>query len=176
MTPGLRKFALTAHITASVGWLGAVIAYLVLAAGPVVDPDIRVARAAYPAMELLVRSVIVPLSLAALATGVAQSLITAWGLARHYWVLAKLLLNALATALLLLYAPSIERTAAIAAKAALSDAEVSMLRSPAHVIHAGGALVLLLAATALAVYKPRGRVAGLSGGRRGPRRDPSRAR
>ena len=28
MTPSLRKFALTAHIILSVGWLGAVVAYL----------------------------------------------------------------------------------------------------------------------------------------------------
>jgi hypothetical protein len=27
MTPGLRKFALTAHVTSSVGWLGAVAAF-----------------------------------------------------------------------------------------------------------------------------------------------------
>jgi hypothetical protein len=31
MTPGLRKFALTTHVTSSVGWLGAVGAFL---AGP----------------------------------------------------------------------------------------------------------------------------------------------
>jgi len=31
MTPRFNKFALTAHITFSVGWLGAVIAYLALA-------------------------------------------------------------------------------------------------------------------------------------------------
>jgi hypothetical protein len=31
MTPGLRKFALTAHIASSVGWLGAAVAYLALA-------------------------------------------------------------------------------------------------------------------------------------------------
>jgi hypothetical protein len=28
MTPRLRKLALTAHVTSSVGWLGAVVAYL----------------------------------------------------------------------------------------------------------------------------------------------------
>jgi hypothetical protein len=31
MTPRLRKFALTAHVTSSVGWLGAVAAFLALA-------------------------------------------------------------------------------------------------------------------------------------------------
>ncbi len=32
MTPGLRKFARTAHVTSSVGWLGAVAGFLALAA------------------------------------------------------------------------------------------------------------------------------------------------
>jgi hypothetical protein len=31
MSPALRKFALTAHITSSVGWLGSVIGFLALA-------------------------------------------------------------------------------------------------------------------------------------------------
>jgi hypothetical protein len=30
LTDGLRKFILTAHVTTSVGWLGAVVAYLFL--------------------------------------------------------------------------------------------------------------------------------------------------
>ena len=30
MRPGIRKFALTLHITLSVGWIGAVLAYLLL--------------------------------------------------------------------------------------------------------------------------------------------------
>jgi hypothetical protein len=39
----------------------------------------------------------------------------------------------------------------------LSSADLGLLRSPTAVVHAGLALLLLLAATALAVYKPRGR-------------------
>ena len=31
MTPGLRKFVLTSHVTSSVSWLGAVAAFLALA-------------------------------------------------------------------------------------------------------------------------------------------------
>ena len=50
-------------------------------------------RAAYPAMELAARFVIVPLAFASLLTGVIQSLGTPWGLFRHYWVLVKLLLT-----------------------------------------------------------------------------------
>ena len=42
MTPGLRKFALTTHVTSSVGWLGAVGAFLALAiAGVVIVRELR---------------------------------------------------------------------------------------------------------------------------------------
>jgi hypothetical protein len=47
--------------------------------------------------------VLVPLSLASLLTGLVQSLGTPWGLFRHYWVLFKLLINVLATIVLLMY-------------------------------------------------------------------------
>ena len=48
-------------------------------------------RAAFLAMESIGWFVIVPLSLAALPTGLVQSLGTEWGLFRHCWMLAKFL-------------------------------------------------------------------------------------
>jgi hypothetical protein len=41
-------------------------------------------RAAYLAMELIARFVIIPLAFASLLTGLIQSLGTPWGLFRHY--------------------------------------------------------------------------------------------
>ena len=46
MTPGLRKFALTVHVTASVGWIGAVIAFLALVVAAMTSQDVQVVRAA----------------------------------------------------------------------------------------------------------------------------------
>ena len=97
MTPGLRKFALTSHVTSSVSWLGAVAAFLVLAVAGLSSRDDETVRAAYIAMHLTTWFVIVPLSLAALLTGLVQSLGTTWGLFRHYWIATKLLLTVLAT-------------------------------------------------------------------------------
>ena len=51
MTPGLRKFALTTHVTSSVGWLGAVGAFLALAIAGVGSEDAQIVRAAYLAMH-----------------------------------------------------------------------------------------------------------------------------
>jgi hypothetical protein len=52
MTSGLRKFALTTHVTSSVGWLGAVGAFLALAIAGVGSEDAQIVRAAYLAMHL----------------------------------------------------------------------------------------------------------------------------
>ena len=57
----------------------------------------------------------IPLAFASLLTGLIQSLGTSWGLARHYWVLAKLLINVVTTTVLLLYLPTFAAMAAVAA-------------------------------------------------------------
>ena len=156
MPPRLRTFALTAHVTFSVGWLGAVAAFLALAVAGLVSQDAETVRGAYLVMELTGWFVLVPLSIASLLTGLVQALGTPWGLFRHYWVLAKLLVNLFATVVLLIYMGTLDSFAAAAAETSFSSSDLSELRSPSPVLHAGLALLLLLVATTLAVYKPRG--------------------
>ncbi|MGI8554260.1 MAG: hypothetical protein ACR2PL_26255 [Dehalococcoidia bacterium] len=156
MTPGLRKFMLTLHITSSIGWAGAVAGFLVLAVTGVTSQDVQLVRAADLAMELITRFVIVPLAFAALLTGLVQSLGTPWGLFRHYWVLVKLLLTLFATIVLLLKTQLIDYLAGVAGKTTLSTADLGMLRSSELVGHAAGGLVVLLVAAVLSVYKPWG--------------------
>jgi hypothetical protein len=152
MTPRLRKFVLTAHITISVGWLGAILGFLVLAVAGLTSSEVQTIRASYLTMELLGWYALVPLSLASLLTGILQSLGTKWGLFRHYWVLFKLLINIIATVVLLLYMQTLSYLADIAAGTTLPSDTLRL--SP--VLHASAALLLLLVATALSVYKPRG--------------------
>ena len=83
MTAHLSKFALTAHIISSVGWFGAVAAFLVLSVAGRTSQDAEVVRSSYLAMNLIGLFVIVPLSLAALLTGLIQSLGTHWGTGRN---------------------------------------------------------------------------------------------
>ena len=156
MTPRLRKLALTAHVTSSVGWVGAVVGFLALAVAALTSQDAQLVRAAYLAMELTGWFVLLPLAVASLLTGLIQSLGTKWGLFRHYWVLAKLLINVFATVVLLLYTQTLEFFADVAAETTSSGAVPRELRSPSAVLHSGLALSLLLLATVLAVYKPRG--------------------
>lgn len=152
MAPPVRKFALTAHVVSSVGWLGAVVVFLGLSIAGMTSQNLETVRAAYLAMESIGLFVLVPFSLASLLTGLVQSLGTKWGLVRHYWILAKLLINVVASLILLLYTQTLASLAEIAS----ANGDLGMLRSPSPLLHAVAGIVLLLAAAALSVYKPRG--------------------
>jgi Na+/phosphate symporter len=155
MAPRLRKFALTAHVTCSVGLLGAIAAFLALALPGLTNQDAQIVRAAYLAMEMIARFVIVPLAFAALLTGLIQSLGTPWGLFQHYWVLIKLLLTVFATSVLLVKMELISYAARLAAETTLSRADLRAAGIQL-VVHAAGGLVVLLVPSVLSVYKPPG--------------------
>jgi hypothetical protein len=155
MTPALRKLALTTHVTASVGWIGALAVFLAHALASLLSRDEQMVRAASVAMGLTAWFVILPLSLATVATGLVQARGTAWGLFRHYWILFKLLLTAIATSVLLLKLAPISYLADVAAETILPSADLIGLRT-SLVIHAGGGLLVLLAAVTLAICKPAG--------------------
>ena len=153
MSPCLRKFALTVHVTTTVGWLGAVVAFLGLAVVGLTNQDAQTVRGAYLVMEPTAWFVLVPLAFASLLTGIVQSLGTTWGLFRHYWVLFKLLITVFATIVLLIY---IETLSLMADLASDPSADLGAVRDDSPLVHTVLALLLLLVATALAVFKPRG--------------------
>jgi hypothetical protein len=155
LTPRLRKVALTAHVTFSVGWLGAVVAYLALAIAGLTSQEAPLVRAAYPAMDLIGWFVIVPLSFAALLSGLVQSLGTEWGLFRHYWIAAKLVLTVGAITVLLLHLPAVSRMSGMAAQTTLFPADFVTPRVQL-IVHAGGGLLVLLVIATLSVVKPWG--------------------
>jgi len=154
MKPRLRKFALTAHIVFSVGWLGAVAGFLALAIAGLTSQDTQLARAAYLAMGLIAKFVIVPLNLASLLTGLVQSLGTKWGLFRHYWILVKFIITFLSTLVLQVHMQPISLLAGVAAETTLSNADRGLQIQ--LVVAAGASLLVLIVNTTLAVYKPRG--------------------
>jgi hypothetical protein len=156
VSPRLRKFALTAHVVSSVGWLGAVAAFLVLAVAGLTRDDPEILRGIYVGMALLTWWVIVPLCAASLLTGILQGLGTPWGLLRHYWVLVKLILTVIATVVLAVRLGDIRFLGEQAADAGLTNTGFRDERAT-MVVHAGGGLLVLLAATILAIFKPPGR-------------------
>jgi hypothetical protein len=145
-----RKVVLTAHVVSSVGWLGAVVAYLALDVAAVTGGDVQLVRAAYLGMDVIVRYAIVPFALASVLIGIVNALGTPWGLFRHYWVLLKLLFTVLATTVLLAETKTISYLAEIAR----SGADPREL--PGTLPHSIGGLMVLVITTILSVYKPRG--------------------
>ena len=134
MTPSLRKLALTTHVVLSVGWLGAVVAYLALAIGGLASQSGQMVRTAYLSMEFLGRYVIVPFSLATLLAGLVESLGTQWGLFRHWWVLVKFVLTTGATIVLLRHMPAVTHMSGVAEQTILSTSDFRGLRVGIHAI------------------------------------------
>jgi hypothetical protein len=152
MSAPVRKFALTAHLTFSLGWIGAVVAYLALGIAAEISQDVPTVRAAWIGMELTGWYVIVPLALVSLLTGVVMALGTKWGLFRHYWVLFSLVLTVFATVVLLLHMPTVSSQAEVARHA--DSARLDALGG--DFLHPGIGLVILLVVQVMNVYKPPG--------------------
>ena len=154
MPPRLRKLALATHLTCSVGWIGAVGAYLTLDLTAAFSQDPQQVRAAWLAMGLVVSAAIVPLALASLVTGIVMSLGTKWGLFRHWWVLISLVLTVFAALILLSEAALVRQFADVAADPTTSRDQ--LLGLPSTLLHSVGGLLVLLVVQVLNVYKPQG--------------------
>jgi hypothetical protein len=152
LTGRARKAMLTGHVLASVGWLGAVASFAALSIVALVSTDAVTVRGAYVVMEQAGWWVMLPLSAASLVTGIVQGLGTRWGVLRHYWVVVKLVINVVATVVLVMYM----HTLVALADDAVAAADPASVASPSPIVHAGGALVLLVCATILSIYKPVG--------------------
>lgn len=169
---GPRRALLVAHVVSSVGWLGADLVLLVLAVTGLTTGDAELARACYAAIGVFVPTLLVPLTLLALATGVALAAGTRWGLLRHYWVLVKLgITAALTVAVYLALRP---QAAGVAVEAAapgsaqrflerIGDVPVDLIFPPVV------STAALLFATVLSVYKPWGTTRWARRGQRGAR-------
>lgn len=151
----LRKFTLLLHIASSVGWLGAVIPYLALATASLIAKDTTTAQSVYPSLAIIGWFVLFPLSLAAFLSGLVESLTTPWGLFRHWWIVAKLGLTVLSTAILLKHLAFVSQCAQMARAGQLSSADLHAMGTRLF-IHPFGGLIALFVVTALSVFKPRG--------------------
>lgn len=152
MSPAARKFVLAAHLTVSVGWIGALLAYLGLGVAAASSGDAQTIRAAWIAMEITGWYVIVPLAVASLITGIVIALGTRWGLLRNYWVIFSLALTSFSVAVLVFHMPTVSSNAAVA-----RDADRVHLESlGGDLAHPSIGLVVLIAILVLNLYKPRG--------------------
>jgi hypothetical protein len=154
MPPRLRKIVLAVHLACSVGWIGAVIGYIVLDAAVALSSETATVRAALISMGLIASRAIVPLAIASLLTGLVMSLGTPWGLFRYWWVVISLVLTLIAVGVLVVEATVIARLAEMAADPRVSDDQLRRL--PGTLLHSVGGMAVLLVIQVLNVYKPRG--------------------
>lgn len=154
MSSSARRLMLAIHVAVSVGWIGALAAFVVLAVVGQLAQDANIRQSAYLAMDIINRFVIVPAALISVLTGIVQSLGTSWGLFRHYWVLFKLAIIVTATAVLLMKTAQISYVAEVAAQTALAASDLTELRLSILVHSVGGSAVLLWAML-LGIYKPK---------------------
>jgi cytochrome b subunit of formate dehydrogenase len=153
--PATRKTVLLLHILASAGLFGAVAAYFALAVTGLIGTEEISVRAAYRAGGLITWWLILPLGVAALATGMLSSLVSPWGLFRHYWVVVKLALTFVILGALILHAFPIAHMAeqAFTAEFGLDSIVPQRLQL---LLAAGAGLLAILAVSVLSVFKPRG--------------------
>jgi hypothetical protein len=147
-----RKALLTAHLVTAVGTVGVSVVLAVLGTAGLRGAD---PATIYPAMHLVAVRVLIPLVIAALVTGVLQALLASYGLLRHGWVTAKLAITvALAAVALLVAVPGLGR----AAEAATAGHEVPAAQQIVSTVAPSSALVLLVVAAGLGIFRPGHRV------------------
>jgi hypothetical protein len=142
----VRRAVLTVHIVASVGLLGDCAAVLAINVRAATTGDPGLAAASYDLLAMFSVVFGIPLSFTALGTGVALGLGTKWGVLRHRWVTAKLVL--LLTVILagaLILGP---------ATAAMRDGGGGTGDQSLLILASAYDVLVLAIATALSVFKP----------------------
>jgi Predicted integral membrane protein (DUF2269) len=145
LSPRARRAVLTTHIVASVGLLGDVAALLATAIRAATTDDPELAHSAYELMSMFSFVFGIPLSFASLFTGLALGLGGKWGVLRHGWVTAKLLVI---VSVILVGAFVIGPS-----EAAMTDGEGG--RETVLIVAAAYDVLVLSLATVLSVYRPR---------------------
>jgi hypothetical protein len=147
---------LVMHLTSSIGWIGAVVVYLVLVVTAMNSKETQTLRSVWLTMGWIGQYAIVPLALTSLLTGIVISLGTKWGLFQHYWVIISLAFTIFAAVVLIQHMQTVSFYADIAARISTSDIDTLRNGLPGELFHAGVGLLVLMVAQVLNVYKPRG--------------------
>lgn len=154
-----RRLVLLLHLVAALGWLGVDVVIAVLAVLGFRADDPTAVAAAYTALEMFAVPLLLVLGVTTLGSGLLIALGSGWGLLRYWWVALKLAINLVLTGLVLvLLRPRVSQAAEESERidSTLTDrlGEVPFdLLFPGFV--SGTAL---LAAAALGVFKPFGRI------------------
>lgn len=145
-----RRLLRATHVVAAGGWFGLVVAMLALGVTARTAASMELAEVTYRLMARIGGIVIPPMAVATLLSGLALSLLTPWGLLRHWWIVTKTVLG----------------LAVIVTAVSLTDTWIEQAMADASAIDAAGTrlvaasvihLVMLALATVISVDKPWGR-------------------
>ena len=152
-----RRVVLISHIASAGAWLGVDVAMAVLIGAAKFSGDVQVRASCLRVLGIVTVWPLLVCGLICLASGVLLGLGSKWGLVKHWWVLTKLVLNLLLTALVVVaLQPEVAeqaRRASLILDGQSVALDLSNLNYPPVVSPAA-----LLFATILSVVKPWGRV------------------
>ncbi|MGH8937357.1 MAG: DUF2269 family protein [Acidimicrobiia bacterium] len=141
-----RRTVLTAHVIVSVGLLGDTAGFLAVAVRSATTEDPELAGAGWEVLQMFSVVFGIPLSLAALITGLVLGWGSRWGVFRYPWVTTKLLLIVSVMLVGTFVLPGLEEM-----RRGAAGTEARLIAGAAYDVLA------LSVATTLAVFKPGGR-------------------
>ncbi|WP_340682674.1 hypothetical protein LCL61_28945 [Amycolatopsis coloradensis] len=92
LSPGKRKLWVMLHVGLSVSWLGIAISMVVLSTVGYATENAELRHGAYELMHIFDLFIVIPTMMLSIITGLVVSLGSKWGLAKHWWVLLKLVI------------------------------------------------------------------------------------
>jgi hypothetical protein len=84
-----RRWLLSAHLLFSAIMFGVAIAFLILSITAANTSDEGMLKACYTSMHVLAKTSVLASTIGTLVTGILLSVLTHWGLFKHYWIIAK---------------------------------------------------------------------------------------
>jgi len=93
VSPRAKKALVTTHVVFSGSWLGVGVVMVTLTVLGLRSDDAATVRVSYELLELFDMTILPWSSIGAILSGIAASLTSKWGLVRHYWIVAKLLIS-----------------------------------------------------------------------------------
>jgi uncharacterized membrane protein len=154
---GTRKSVLVLHVASAGVWLGIDVVMAVIVFTALLTDDARTKALSFQALELFVLWPLLATGLVCLITGVVLGLGSKYGLIRYWWVAAKLALNLVLTALVLVALRPEVSEAARQARQFLAGGPVSLAVGDLIFPPIVSPTVVLIAMV-LAVFKPWGRI------------------
>jgi hypothetical protein len=152
-----RKLVLLVHIATAGAWLGIDLVLGILVITALSSPDATGAAAAAASIATFATWPLVVVGLVTLITGLLLGFATKFGLARYWWVLAKLVINVVLVALVVIVLSPGVTTLGEASRAALEGGAAPPVTGTLLFPPIVSSTAVIVAMT-LAVFKPWGRV------------------